>query len=203
METDDSREPKNPLCRMCVAAAVLIGILVASLAVGEAVYSRMARDGAGAGRRPAKPSPEKPRLPGHPAPPAEGGGGAAGAGKSVKAASHKRRNIVYATGVISGHYESRETSTHPQGHPSSDAPSPPSRLWVTVDVFEGDLVYAGLGKEVKVRAASLPDRVFRGEIVYAEKAIDVDTRSSKVGCAVANDDGALRVGMFVTIEIPM
>jgi multidrug efflux pump subunit AcrA (membrane-fusion protein) len=91
--------------------------------------------------------------------------------------------ILYATGTI--------------------GENPGADLWVMADVFEKDLTQVQIGKSVRVRVTSYPERVFHGKITYVASAIDPETRTAKVRCVVGNASGLLKPEMFATIEIPL
>jgi len=59
------------------------------------------------------------------------------------------------------------------------------------------------GREVKVTADGLDDRVFTGKINAVDSVVDEATRNVKMQATLANPDGLLRPGMFVNVSVPM
>lgn len=57
------------------------------------------------------------------------------------------------------------------------------------------------GLEVRARSDAYPDSVFTGEITEVETRIDPVTRAVTVRAEIANEDGRLRPGMLLTVEI--
>ncbi|HEY8519691.1 MAG TPA: efflux RND transporter periplasmic adaptor subunit [Gammaproteobacteria bacterium] len=57
------------------------------------------------------------------------------------------------------------------------------------------------GLAVDVRADAFPGRTFRGEVTAVEPHVDPATRNVRVQATLANADGALRPGMFVSVDV--
>lgn len=57
------------------------------------------------------------------------------------------------------------------------------------------------GLDVVGRSAAWPDEVFRGQVASVDTRVDPVSRSVTVRALVANDDGRLRPGMFLTVEM--
>ncbi|HEX6996552.1 MAG TPA: efflux RND transporter periplasmic adaptor subunit [Gammaproteobacteria bacterium] len=57
------------------------------------------------------------------------------------------------------------------------------------------------GLAVDVRADAFPDRTFTGEVTAVEPHVDPATRNVRVQATFANADGALRPGMFVSVDV--
>ncbi|HUQ53740.1 MAG TPA: efflux RND transporter periplasmic adaptor subunit [Gammaproteobacteria bacterium] len=57
------------------------------------------------------------------------------------------------------------------------------------------------GLAVKAEATGLPDRVFEGTVTNMDSRIDAVTRSVTVRAELANPDGLLRQGMFMTVSL--
>jgi membrane fusion protein (multidrug efflux system) len=57
------------------------------------------------------------------------------------------------------------------------------------------------GLTVKAQATGLPDRVFEGKVTNMDSRIDPVTRSVTVRAELANPDGLLRQGMFMTVSL--
>ncbi|HEU4618781.1 MAG TPA: efflux RND transporter periplasmic adaptor subunit [Gammaproteobacteria bacterium] len=57
------------------------------------------------------------------------------------------------------------------------------------------------GLPVTASSTGLPDRTFKGTVTTIESRIDPVTRSIKVRAEIANPDGVLLPGMFMTVEL--
>jgi multidrug efflux pump subunit AcrA (membrane-fusion protein) len=53
-------------------------------------------------------------------------------------------------------------------------------VWVMAEIYEQDLPFVQLGQEAVVKAASLPDREFRGRVTYIYPTVDEKTRTARV-----------------------
>jgi membrane fusion protein (multidrug efflux system) len=68
-------------------------------------------------------------------------------------------------------------------------------------VSETNLFVLRRGLPVTARAAGLPDRTFMGTISNMDSRVDPVTRSVTVRAELANPDGVLRQGMFMTVAL--
>ncbi|HHT9152726.1 MAG TPA: efflux RND transporter periplasmic adaptor subunit [Candidatus Hypogeohydataceae bacterium YC40] len=75
-----------------------------------------------------------------------------------------------------------------------------STLWVLGNVFEKDLSFLKLGKNVAVETLSYPGEFFPGKISYISDVIDPTTRTIKIRCEIDNTSGKLKPEMFVKIN---
>lgn len=75
-----------------------------------------------------------------------------------------------------------------------------SRVWVLADVYEHDVEAIRVGDEAEVRVLSLPDRTFSGKVTDVGQIVDPLTRASRARIELANDDRALRPGMFAQVR---
>src|SRR6202050_3087566 len=75
-----------------------------------------------------------------------------------------------------------------------------SQVWVVCDVFENDLGDMHLGDEAEIRLNAFEDRMFHGTVADISRVLDPNTRSAKVRIVLANEDGALRPGMFAVAK---
>ncbi len=71
----------------------------------------------------------------------------------------------------------------------------------TANIHEKDLAQVAPGQSVRVTVASLPDRIFTGQIKTIGAVVAGDSRVVPVQAEIANPDGALKPGMFATIEV--
>ncbi|MFN7754037.1 MAG: efflux RND transporter periplasmic adaptor subunit [Pseudomonadota bacterium] len=77
----------------------------------------------------------------------------------------------------------------------------PIRVYVNVPQSYSNVVRAGQG--VEVSQAELPGRTFSGKVVRTAGAIDPATRTMVVEVNLANRDGVLLPGAFVSVALPL
>jgi membrane fusion protein, multidrug efflux system len=70
-------------------------------------------------------------------------------------------------------------------------------LDLTVSVPSSRLAAVKVGQVVEFSTETLPDRTFRGKVMFINPAIDAASRSAKIVAEVANADGQLKGGAFV------
>jgi Cu(I)/Ag(I) efflux system membrane fusion protein len=76
-----------------------------------------------------------------------------------------------------------------------------SQVWVEFDAYPSDLPYIRVGEDVTFEVESIPGTTFTGEITFIDPVVDARTRTVDVRVEVANEDGALRPGMFVEGDV--
>jgi membrane fusion protein (multidrug efflux system) len=69
------------------------------------------------------------------------------------------------------------------------------------DVPETALARLDEGLTVEARSAAWPDRLFRGTVASIDTRVDPVSRSLTVRARIANEDGKLRPGMFLTVSL--
>lgn len=75
------------------------------------------------------------------------------------------------------------------------------RVWITVDVYEGDLARVVKGAAAVVVPSALATESFPGRVTYAGGIVDSATRTFKVRVEVDNAELRLRPGMFAQVRI--
>ncbi|MCB9492234.1 MAG: efflux RND transporter periplasmic adaptor subunit [Dehalococcoidia bacterium] len=75
------------------------------------------------------------------------------------------------------------------------------QVWVQVDVFERDLAQAKVGQKVTAHVTAYPGRAFPGSVAAIGAVVEPKTRAVQVRVVLPNDDGALKPGMFATVEL--
>ena len=75
------------------------------------------------------------------------------------------------------------------------------RVWITVDVYEGDVARVSHGAPAIVSPRALPGETFRGRVTYAGGVVDTSSRTLKVRVEVENPGLRLRPGMFAQVRI--
>ncbi|MBI3568114.1 MAG: efflux RND transporter periplasmic adaptor subunit [Gemmatimonadetes bacterium] len=76
-----------------------------------------------------------------------------------------------------------------------------SRVWIVVDVYEGDADRVHRGTVAVVSPRALPGEVFRGRVTYAGEIVDTTTRTVKVRVELSNAGRRLRPGMFASVRL--
>jgi cobalt-zinc-cadmium efflux system membrane fusion protein len=74
-------------------------------------------------------------------------------------------------------------------------------LWITVDVYEGDLNRVRLGAPASVMPSAFPNQEFAGRVTYAGGVVDTTSHTFKVRVGVPNTNRLLRPGMFAQVRI--
>lgn len=75
------------------------------------------------------------------------------------------------------------------------------RVWITVDVYEGDLSRVRQGAPAAVVATAFPNESFPGHVTYAGGIVDSASHTFKVRVEVGNTTRRLRPGMFAQVRI--
>lgn len=76
-----------------------------------------------------------------------------------------------------------------------------SKVWVYADIYEYELPWVKEGDRVEMTLASVPERIFHGELAYIYPYAEATTRSTKVRIVFDNADALLRPEMFAEISI--
>lgn len=79
-----------------------------------------------------------------------------------------------------------------------------SSVWVEADIYEEHLVLLKElnGKQLEFRSASWPDRAFQAEIFFQGEIVEESSRTISMVAKADNQDGLLKPGMFVNVELP-
>ena len=76
-----------------------------------------------------------------------------------------------------------------------------SKVWVLADIYERDMAQVKLGESAALRLDALPGRTFEGKVTFVSPVVDQTTRTAKVRFEFPNPNGALRPGMYATVEL--
>jgi len=76
-----------------------------------------------------------------------------------------------------------------------------NRVWATANIYEKDLDKVERTQQVRVRAASLPNRTFEGKITFIGAVVEGGTRAVPVKAELDNSHRLLKPGMFADLEI--
>ena len=74
-------------------------------------------------------------------------------------------------------------------------------VWITVDIYEGDLRRVRDGAKATVVPSALPDMSFTGRVTFAGGVVDAASRTFKVRVELSNSELRLRPGMFAQVRI--
>src|SRR5262249_26557006 len=74
-------------------------------------------------------------------------------------------------------------------------------VWIIGDLYEKDFAAVRMGTPASISLPSAPGRTIRGRVAYIDPRVDPATRTAKVRVEVPNQDGALRLGMFVEVTL--
>lgn len=77
------------------------------------------------------------------------------------------------------------------------------RVWVWGDVYERDLGKVHRGQRVEIASIAYPGRAILGEVDLVSDALDPQSHTAKIRCAVANSDHLLRPEMYVTLSVEL
>ncbi len=102
------------------------------------------------------------------------------------------------SGVITDQQITTSAAVQAFGSPPPFTISDMSHLWIVLDVFENNLSQVHMDEFADVRANAYPDRILKGRISNIGQILDPTLHTAKVRLEVANPDGLLRIGMFVT-----
>lgn len=76
-----------------------------------------------------------------------------------------------------------------------------SKLWVYMDIYEGDLPLVHTGQTILVKTVAYPGEIFRGRIIYQGGMVDPQTRTFHVRGEIDNPRKLLKPGMFASVLI--
>ena len=79
--------------------------------------------------------------------------------------------------------------------------SDPDKLWLFLDVSEGDQAKVHAGQQLVLHTRAYPDKDFHGVLDVVGEELDPTTRTLKVRASVDNPDHLLRAEMYVTAEL--
>jgi Cu(I)/Ag(I) efflux system membrane fusion protein len=80
-----------------------------------------------------------------------------------------------------------------------------SQVWVLADAYESDLSRIKLGMTATLTLQAIPNRTFKGKVIFVDPILDPKTRTAKVRLAFANPTAELKPEMFgeVTLQAPV
>jgi len=76
-----------------------------------------------------------------------------------------------------------------------------TQVWVFADIYENEVPWVKVGDEVEMTLASVPGRMFTGEVSYIYPYSEAKTRTTKVRLVFDNPDLLLRPDMFSEVSI--
>jgi len=76
-----------------------------------------------------------------------------------------------------------------------------SRVWVVAEVHERELAQVKVGQPATMAIDAHPGRAFAGRATFISPTLDATTRTARVRFEFPNRDGALKPGMFATVNL--
>ena len=76
-----------------------------------------------------------------------------------------------------------------------------SRVWVTLEVHEGDAGWVRVGQEVAFNVEAFPGERFLGNVAFVQPTVHNESRTVELRVDLPNPAGRLKPGMFVTGEV--
>jgi len=76
-----------------------------------------------------------------------------------------------------------------------------SRIKLDFSVPETFLTVVKVGMKIQARSIVYPDRVFEGTVTSIDSRLDPVSRAVKIRALIPNDDGGLKPGMFMTVDL--
>ena len=74
-----------------------------------------------------------------------------------------------------------------------------SEVWAVGDLYEQDFRAVGVGSEAAITSPAYPGTTLRGRVAYIDPRVDPQARTAKIRVALANLDGRLKLGMYVSM----
>ncbi len=74
-------------------------------------------------------------------------------------------------------------------------------LWAEMEAYESDLPWLRVGQPVVFESEAFPGEIFRGEVAWIDPMTATRARTTRVRMNVANDEGRLRPGMYLTAHV--
>jgi RND family efflux transporter MFP subunit len=74
-------------------------------------------------------------------------------------------------------------------------------VWITADVYEGDLARVHEGQDLEAEPLAFPDRTFKGVVARTSPMIDPATHTAQIRCQVRNPSLELRPQMLMRVRI--
>jgi len=106
--------------------------------------------------------------------------------------------VAPISGVITDQQVTNAAGVQGLSGPNPFTISDLSYVWIICDVYENDLDAVHVGEYADIHLNAYPDKVLKGRIDNILPILDPNIRTAKVRLEVANPDGMMRVGMFVT-----
>jgi len=72
---------------------------------------------------------------------------------------------------------------------------------VEFSVPQQEIAHIGIGKAIRVTAAGIAGKRFEGAVTAMDSRVDASTRNIAVEATIPNEEGLLRPGMFVNVEV--
>jgi cobalt-zinc-cadmium efflux system membrane fusion protein len=77
------------------------------------------------------------------------------------------------------------------------------RVWVWGDIYQRDLGKVRRGQKVTISSVAYPGHAITGALDFIANALDPQTHTAKIRCAVPNRDHALKPEMYVALSVEL
>jgi RND family efflux transporter MFP subunit len=71
-----------------------------------------------------------------------------------------------------------------------------TQVWGDADIYQSDLPYVSVGMPLEVSLPFLPDKPFKGKVIFVSPTLDPETRTLQARLEIPNPDLLLRPGMY-------
>ncbi len=119
-------------------------------------------------------------------------------------ASANQDGTIAIAAPISGTIADREATTGESGEDAGKKLMTiinGSSVQVSANVYEKDLDRIQTGQRVQIKVASLPNRIFTGQVSVIGSTVQGETRVVPVRTRLDNPNGVLKPGMFAELEV--
>ena len=76
-----------------------------------------------------------------------------------------------------------------------------SKLWILGDIYEYELPYIHEGQIADVTLSYLPNKIYHSKLNFIYPTVDTQTRTVKARFEIDNQNGQLKPGMYVNLEL--
>lgn len=76
-----------------------------------------------------------------------------------------------------------------------------SRVWVSAEIFEGDVAFVRAGMPAEITVAARPGQPLRGTVEYVYPTLSDRTRAMRARVTIPNPGSELKPGMYATVRL--
>jgi cobalt-zinc-cadmium efflux system membrane fusion protein len=115
-----------------------------------------------------------------------------------------RGDVFHIKAPVAGHVVSKQIAPGMSVVPEGEALftiSDLSQVWITVNIYPGDIGAVRKGMKADIRTVAYPDTVFQGSIMTIGQVFDEEEKVIKARIEMDNEHLRLKPGMFVDITL--